>query len=171
MTDFNQILIPGDVNNGIVNVVVEIPTGGLEKIEWNREKLAMVVDRLETPDFAMPTSYGFIPQTLNEDNDSLDVLIISDQPISTGTSMPAKFVGVMKFDDEGKSDDKIIVVPIGDEINSISDIPQPKIDQITHYFNHYKDSRKPGTTIVKGWSNNFEAKTIIDQSINRWNNR
>ncbi|MNQ02400.1 Inorganic pyrophosphatase [compost metagenome] len=176
MADFNQILTPGDVDGGVVNVVIEIPAGSSHKIEWNREKAVMQLDRVEPAIFAKPTNYGFIPQTLDEDGDELDALILTDQPLPTGIFLEAKVIGVMKFVDDDEVDDKIVVVPAddrstGNAINSLADIPQQKIDQITHHFTHYKDLKKPGSTVVKGWGDIEEAKTIIHESIERWNTK
>lgn len=176
MADFNQILTPGDVDGGVINVVVEIPAGSSHKIEWNREKAVMQLDRVEPAIFAKPTNYGFIPQTLDEDGDELDVLIITDQPLPTGIFLEAKVIGVMKFVDDDEVDDKIVVVPAddrstGNAINSLADLSQQKIDQITHHFTHYKDLKKPGSTVVKGWGDIDEAKAIIHESIERWNQK
>ena len=176
MADFNQILTPGNVDAGVVNVVVEIPEGSNNKIEWNRKKAVFQLDRVEPAIFAKPTNYGFIPQTLDEDGDELDVLILTDEPLSTGIYLEAKVVGVMKFEDDGEVDDKIIVVPAddrstGDAIQTLADIPKQKIDQITHHFTHYKDLKKPGSTTVKGWGDIDEAKSIIHAAIDRWNNQ
>ena len=176
MADFNQILTPGDVDSGIVNVVIEIPTGSNNKIEWNREKAAFQLDRVEPIIFAKPTNYGFIPQTLDEDGDELDALVITDEPLPTGIFLEARVIGVMKFEDDGEIDDKIVVVPAddratGDAIKAFGDIPKQKLDQIVHHFTHYKDLKKPGSTIVKGWGDVEEAKTIIHQAIERWNQR
>lgn len=176
MADFNQILTPGDVDGGVINVVVEIPEGSSHKVEWNREKAIFQLDRVEPAIFAKPTNYGFIPQTLDEDGDELDALILTDEPLSTGIYLEAKVIGVMKFEDDGEVDDKIVVVPAddrntGNAIQTLTDIPQQKIDQITHHFTHYKDLKKPGSTIVKGWGDIGEAKAIIHASIERWNNR
>ena len=175
MQDFNQILTPGDIVNGIVNIVVEIPIGGIEKIEWNRTKKIMEVDRLEPTTFPEPTNYGFIPQTIGEDGDGLDVLIVSETTFSTGTTLSAQVIGVMKFSDEGLIDDKIVVVPIDNQtenfkFKSLNDLPKQKIDQITYYFSHYKDQIAPNLTIINGWGDISEAKSIIYKSIDRWNN-
>jgi inorganic pyrophosphatase len=174
VADFNQILTPGDVVNGMVNVVVEIPVGGVQKIEWNRTSQTMEVDRLEPTAFSEPTNYGFIPQTIGGDGDGLDVLIISETVLATGTTLPARIIGVMKFSDEGEPDDKIVVVPIADQeksgaINSLADLQKQKIDQISDYFSHYKDQIKSGLTVVQGWGDIAEAKAIIYQAIERWN--
>jgi inorganic pyrophosphatase len=82
----------------------------------------------------------------------------------------------MKFVDDDEVDDKVIVVPAddrstGNAITSLADIPQQKIDQITHHFTHYKDLKKPGSTVVKGWGDIEEAKAIIHESIERWNQK
>lgn len=176
MADFNQILTPGDVDGGVINVVVEIPAGSSHKIEWNRDLAVMQLDRVEPAIFAKPTNYGFIPQTLDEDGDELDALILTDQPLPTGIFLEAKVIGVMKFVDDDEVDDKIVVVPAddrstGNAITSLADIPQQKIDQITHHFTHYKDLKKPGSTVVKGWGDVEEAKAIIHESIERWNKK
>ncbi len=176
MADFNQILTPGDVENGIVNVVVEIPQGSSHKIEWNRELAAMQLDRVEPAIFAKPTNYGFIPQTLDEDGDELDALIITDEPLTTGIFMEAKVIGVLEFVDDNEVDDKVIVVPAddrntGNAINSLEDLPPQLLKQIEHHFNHYKDLKKPGSTVVKGFGDVERAKQIIRESITRWNEK
>lgn len=176
MADFNQILDAGDVDGGIINVVIEIPQGSSHKIEWNRKLAVMQLDRVEPAIFAKPTNYGFIPKTLDEDGDELDVLAITNEPLPTGVFLEAKVIGVMKFEDDGEVDDKIIVVPAddrntGNAINSLSDLPEQLLKQIEHHFTHYKDLKKPGSTIVKGFGDAEEAKAIIHESIERWNNK
>lgn len=176
MADFNAIIVPGDYKNGIINVVVEIPTGSNHKIEWDRRVGVMKLDRVEPAIFAKPTNYGFIPQTLDEDGDELDVLLITDEPLSTGLVVEAKIIGVMKFVDDNEVDDKIIAVPsddrnTGDSINSLDDLPKQLIKQIEHHFNHYKDLKKPGSVIVEGFGGIDEAKSVIEKAIERWNNQ
>lgn len=176
MADFNQILTPGDVDGGIINVVVEIPQGSTHKIEWNRQKAIMQLDRVDPAIFAKPTNYGFIPQTLDEDGDELDALIITSEPLSTGIYLEAKIIGVLKFVDDDEVDDKIIVVPAddrnnGNAINSLEDLPKQLLNQIEHHFTHYKDLKKPGSTVVKGFGDATEAKLIIHEAIDRWNNQ
>lgn len=172
VADFNQVLTPGNVTNGTVNTVVEIPQGSRLKVEWDREHAAFMLDRVEPAIFAKPCNYGFIPQTLDEDGDELDTLIICPEPLATGVWLEAKIIGVMKFEDDGEVDDKIVVVPADnrddDRIESLEDIPQ-LVAQLEHHFTHYKDLKKPGSTIVKGWGNADEAKTIIAECIERYN--
>ena len=176
MADFNQILDAGTVDEGVINVVVEIPTGSSHKIEWNRDLAVFQLDRVEPAIFAKPTNYGFIPQTLDEDGDELDALIITNEPLTTGIFLEARIIGVMKFEDDGEVDDKVVVVPAddrntGNAINSLDDLPKRLIEQIEHHFTHYKDLKKPGSTIVKGWGDAEEAKAIIHESIERWKNK
>lgn len=173
MADFNKVLTPGDYEKGELNVVIEIPTGSNHKIEWDRERACFMLDRVEPMAFAKPCNYGFIPQTLDEDGDELDVLMITDQPLTTGIWMKAKILGVMKFVDGGEVDDKIICVPEddrnnGDAYNSLEDLPAQTLKQIEYHFNHYKDLKKPGTTEVKAFEDAKSAKKVIKASIERY---
>lgn len=102
MADFNQVLTPGDYRNGIVNTVVEIPEGSCLKVEWHRQTATFTLDRVEPNIFAKPCNYGFIPQTLDEDGDELDTLIVCDEPLTTGIWLEAKVLGVMRFEDDGE---------------------------------------------------------------------
>lgn len=175
MPDFNQVLTPGDVNNGLITTVVEIPQGSRLKIEWNRDVKAFMIDRVEPSIFAKPVSYGFIPQTLDEDGDELDTLVVCSEPIPTGVFLEARIIGVMKFEDDGEVDDKIVCVPAddrhnGDAIKSLDDIAQ-LVKQLENHFTHYKDLKKPGSTKVMGWGDIEEAKTIVHQCIDRWQNK
>jgi inorganic pyrophosphatase len=176
MADFNKVLTPGDIDGGVVNVVIEIPKGSSHKIEWNRELALFQLDRVEPNLFAKPVNYGFIPQTLDEDGDELDALIITDEPLPTGVFLEATVIGVFKFEDGGEVDDKIVVVPTddrnsGDLIKTFDDLTERWKQKIEHHFTHYKDLKKPGTTIAKGWGDANEAKRIIHESVERWNNK
>ena len=174
MADFNKVLDPGDVDGGLVNTVVEIPEGSRLKVEWDRQRAAFMLARVEPKIFANPCNYGFIPQTLDEDGDELDTLIICPEPLTTGVWLKARIIGVLRFEDDGEVDDKVVVVPADnrddDRINSLDDIPQ-LVKQLEHHFTHYKDLKKPGSTIVKGWGDVEEAKTIVKQCIDRYNNQ
>lgn len=173
MADFNQVLTPGNYQDGELTVVVEIPTGSSHKIEWDRKVGVMRLDRVEPAVFAKPTNYGFIPQTLDEDGDELDVLLITNEPLPTGVVVTARILGVMKFVDDGEVDDKIIAVPsddrhTGNALQSLEDIPAQLLKQLEHHFNHYKDLKKPGSTVVKEFAGIDEAKQVIAESIERW---
>lgn len=173
MADFNKILDPGDIQGGVVNVVNEIPTGSSLKIEWNRDLAVFELDRVEPAIFAKPINYGFVPQTLDEDGDELDVLTVCHEPIPTGVVFKAKLIGVMRFEDDAEVDDKLVVVPeddrhSGNSINSLADLPAGWQQQVEYHFSHYKDLKKPGTTIVQGWGDASEAKRILAECAKRW---
>lgn len=173
MADFNQVLETGDVDNGVVNTVVEISKGSTLKIEWDRKRAVFMLDRVEPLIFAKPCNYGFIPQTLDEDGDELDTLIITDEPLPTGIYLEAKVIGILNFQDDGEADHKVVVVPAddrntGDSINSLDDLGKRWQEQIVHHFTHYKDLKKPGSTKVLGWGNAEDAKKIIKECIERY---
>ena len=176
MSDWNEVLDAGDVDGGIINVVNEIPKGSSNKIEWRRDLKVMALDRVEPKVFAKPTNYGFIPQTLDEDGDELDVLTITDEPLPTGVALKARVLGVLKFVDSGEVDDKIIVVPAddretGDKYKTIDDLPEQLKRQVEFHFAHYKDLKKPGSTEVKGIEGLEEAKAVIKKAQKRWANK
>jgi inorganic pyrophosphatase len=176
VADFNQVLTPGDFHNGSVNTVVEIPQGSFLKIEWHRDTATFMIDRVEPSIYAKPVNYGFIPQTLDEDGDELDTLVVCAEPIPTGVWLKAKIIGVMNFIDDGEADHKIVVVPAddrntGDSIKSLDDLGERWKQMVTEHFSHYKDLKKPGTTVVEGWGDVEAAKAIIAESIERWNKK
>lgn len=173
MADFNQILDAGDVDGGVINTVIEIPKWSTLKIEWNRKLAIFELDRVEPSIFAKPVNYGFIPQTLDEDGDELDTLVITNDPIPTGVFLKARVIGVLNFEDDGEMDHKVVCVPeddrnTGDQIQSIDQLHDQWKQKIEHHFNHYKDLKKPGTTKVLGWGNAEEAKVIIKECQTRW---
>lgn len=174
MADFNQVLTPGDYKNGTVNTVVEIPEGSSLKIEWDRQRAAFMLDRVEPAIYAKPVNYGFIPQTLDEDGDELDTLVVCHEPIPTGVWLEAKVIGILNFIDGGEADHKVVVVPAddrntGDSIQSLADLGDRWQQQISEHFTHYKDLKKPGTTKVEGFGDVEAAKKIIAESIDRYN--
>lgn len=175
MPDFNKVLEPGDFKNGSLNTVVEIPEGSILKIEWDRTRAAFLLDRVEPAIFAKPCSYGFIPQTLDEDGDELDTLIVAAEPLTTGIWLEVRIIGVLNFVDDGENDHKIVVVPAddrntGDSIKSLDDLGERWKQKIEHHLNHYKDLKKPGSTKTGGWGDIEDAKKIIAECIERYKN-
>jgi inorganic pyrophosphatase len=173
MSDFNTVYDAGDVDGGNVTTVIEIPKWSTLKIEWNRKKATFELDRVEPSIFSKPTNYGFIPQTLDEDGDELDTLLITNDPVPTGVVVEAKILGVLNFEDDGEADHKIICVPADDRntdnaLSSIDDLHDRFKQKLEHHFTHYKDLKKPGTTKVLGWGGVEEAKATIKECQARW---
>lgn len=172
--DYNTILTPyaeGDT----INVVIEIPKGSSHKIEFDRKRNIMVLDRVEPAIFAKPVNYGFIPGALDDDGDELDVLFVTDEPLPTGVVSEATVVGVLEFEDDEEMDHKVICVPAddrntGNKIQSLDDLGVQWQKQIEHHFTHYKDLKKPGSTKVLGFGGAAKAHTVIKECIERWNN-
>lgn len=170
--DFHSILTPGEENQ-YVNTVIEIPMGSMNKIEYSIDKKLFVLDRVEPAIFAKPVNYGFIPQTLDEDGDALDTLVITEEPLPMGLVVKAKVIAVLIFTDDGEKDYKIICVPeddrnTGNSIKLISDLSERWKQKIEHHFSHYKDLKKPGSTIVEGWGDEVEAWKIVKECIERF---
>ena len=173
MADYNQVLEPGDVDNGLVNTVSEIPEGSILKIEWDRKRAAFMLDRVEPKIYAKPCSYGFIPQTLDEDGDELDTLIVAPEPLPTGVWLEGRILGVLNFEDDGQADHKVVVVPAddrnsNDRYKSLDDLGERWQQMVAEHFAHYKDLKRPGTTKVLGWGDQAAAQAIIRQSIERY---
>lgn len=160
-----------------VNVIIEVPIGG-EPIKYELDKAAgtLVVDRfLHTP-MRYPGNYGFVPHTLSKDGGPVDVLVANTRPIVPGAVINVRPIGVLKMDDEGGGDEKIIAVPMPKltrryaHVNGIDDMPQITIEQIQHFFEHYKDL-EPGKWVkVIGWGDSAEARRLIVEAIARANN-
>lgn len=176
MADFNVVLETGDYQNGVVNTVIEIPKWSTLKIEWDRKRACFMLDRVEPSIFAKPCNYGFIPQTLDEDGDELDTLVLTNDPIPTGVWLEGKVIGVLNFEDDGEMDHKVVIVPAddrntGDAINSLDDLHGQWKLKLEHHFSHYKDLKKPGSTKVLGWGDVEDAKMIIAECVERFNNQ
>ncbi len=172
MSDFDELYDWG-VAGEYVNNVVEIPKGSTMKIEYSRKNKTFEVDRVEPAIFAKPTNYGFIPQTLDEDGDALDTLLVTEEPLPTGVVLKTRVIGYMDFEDDGENDHKIVVVPeddrqTGDAIKSLDDLPEQWKNQVAHHFNHYKDLKKPGSTKVRGWGNADAAWKVIAECVERF---
>ncbi len=157
-----------------VNVIVEVANGG-EPIKYEMDKAAgtLVVDRFLYTPMRYPGNYGFVPHTLSDDGDPIDVLVANTRPIIPGAVINVRPVGVLKMNDESGGDEKIIAVPSPKltqryiNVRNYTDLPQISIDQITHFFEHYKDL-EPGKWVkVLGWGDAAEAKALIVAAIER----
>ncbi len=173
MPDFNQVLTPGDIAAGKLNAVIEIPEGSHLKVEYDRKRACFMIDRVEPSIYPKPINYGFIPMTKDEDGDELDVLVVCSEPIPTGVWLECRYVGVLKFEDDGEGDHKIVAVAAddrdsGDSVRSLADLGERWQQKVAEHFAHYKDLKKPGSTKVLGWGDQSEAKRVIMDSIKRY---
>jgi inorganic pyrophosphatase len=157
-----------------VNVIIEVPTGG-EPIKYEMDKAAgtLVVDRFLYTPMRYPGNYGFVPHTLSDDGDPIDVLVANTRPIIPGAVINARPIGVLKMQDDGSGDEKIIAVPTPKltqryaHVHNYTDLPQISLEQIQHFFQHYKDL-EPGKWVkVLGWGDAAEAQRLIIEAIGR----
>lgn len=165
---FNKIVFGKD--GEFVNTVIEIGKGSMLKIEWRRQEEYFSLDRVEPGIFAKPTNYGFIPQTLDEDGDELDTLVVTAEPLPTGVVVEARVIGMVDFEDDGDNDHKIIVVPTDDrhygKITDYKELGDQAIKQIEHHFSHYKDLKSDGTK-VRGFLGADDAWKVIRECSSR----
>jgi inorganic pyrophosphatase len=157
-----------------VNVVIEVQVGGEPiKYEMDKESGALFVDRFLYTPMRYPGNYGFIPHTLSGDGDPCDVLIANTRAIVPGAVMSVRPVGVLLMEDEGGLDEKIIAVPTSkltqryDKVKNYSDLPEITLQQIQHFFEHYKDL-EPGKWVkVLRWCGAEDAHRLILEGIER----
>lgn len=160
-----------------VFVFIEIPKDSSIKYEYDEELKVIKVDRELYTAMKYPFNYGFIPATLEEDGDPVDVLVISDSSYLPGTIVRVKPIGVLITEDEEGIDRKIIAVPHEKvnpnykDINDIRDISEAILNKIKHFFEHYKEL-EPGKWVkVKGWENKEKALEIIREAMERYKNK
>ncbi len=157
-----------------VNVIIEVPVGG-EPIKYEMDKAAgaMYVDRFLYTPMRYPGNYGFIPHTLSLDGDPIDVLVPNQRPIVPGAIMRCRPIGVLVMEDESGGDEKVIAVPQHkltrryDKIQTIEDLPKITLEQIEHFFEHYKDLEKSKWVKVVRWGGKEEAEAMIVEAIER----
>ena len=157
-----------------VNVIVEVAIGG-EPIKYELDKDAgtLVVDRFLYTPMRYPGNYGFVPHTLSDDGDPIDVLVANTRPIIPGAVINVRPVGVLKMMDESGGDEKIIAVPSPKltqrymHVHNYTDLPAITLEQIRHFFENYKDL-EPGKWVkVQGWGDAAEAQAMIVAAIAR----
>ena len=156
-----------------LNVVIEIPMDGSPvKYEIDKDSGLLAVDRFLPVAMSYPCNYGFLPNTLGNDGDPLDILLVTRYPVIPGSLVKSRAIGVLLMEDESGMDEKILAVPNEKldvsykYIRDISDLCVRLKDRIVHFFEHYKDLEKEKWVKVKGWGNLDEAKKIIKNSIN-----
>jgi len=157
-----------------VKVLIEIPEGSSVKYELDEETGEMTVDRLMPTAMSYPVSYGLIEGTLGEDGDALDALVFISQPIVPGVIIKCKLIGMLEMEDEEGVDHKLVCVPAKTKIDPIcgawetlDDIPQPRKDQIRHFFEHYKDLEEGKFVKLKDWKDAAEAMKVLKAGMER----
>ena len=162
-----------DESKSSVNTIVELNSNTINKYELITETGHLKLDRVGYSSLAYPFAYGCIPRTWDEDGDPLDIEIVSvTEPLIPGSIIEARIVGVMKFDDGGEVDDKIIAVLADDKrmdhIKTFQDFGDHWVKETTYYWEHYKDLKKPGSCRVKGFFGIQEAIKIIEECEDRY---
>ena len=157
-----------------VNVIIEVPVGGQPiKYEMDKDAGTLVVDRFLYTPMTYPGNYGFVPHTLSDDGDPIDVLVCNTRPLIPGCLINVRPIGVLIMEDNSGQDEKIIAVPGPhltkryENVHEFSDLPEITLQQIAHFFEHYKDL-EPGKWVKIGdWRGSEEARRLIVEAIDR----
>lgn len=157
-----------------VNVIIEVPVGGQPiKYEMDKDAGTLVVDRFLYTPMTYPGNYGFVPHTLSEDGDPIDVLVCNTRPLVPGCLINVRPIGVLVMEDNSGQDEKIVAVPSPhltqryEDVKEITDLPAITLKQIEHFFEHYKDL-EPGKWVKIGdWQDSSVARKMIVAAIER----
>ena len=154
---------------GAYDVVIEIPKGSRNKYEVDHETGRVYLDRVLFTNFVYPTDYGYFENTLAEDGDPVDALILLEYPVFPGVGVKVRPIGVLHMSDEAGTDAKVVVVPATDprwnHLQDINDVQQNVRNEIEHFFTHYKDLEPNKWVKVDGWGTAEEAEAIIQAGI------
>ncbi|MBD2328193.1 inorganic diphosphatase [Alkalinema sp. FACHB-956] len=166
MVDLSRI--PAQPKAGLINVLIEIPAGSKNKYEFDKDLNAFALDRVLYASVMYPYDYGFVPNTLADDGDPLDGMVIMDQPTFPGCVIAARPIGMLEMIDGGDRDEKILCVPDKDpryaNVKSIKDIPQHRLDEIAEFFQTYKNLEKKSVEIL-GWKDVDAVMPLVEQCI------
>ena len=160
--------IPAQPEPGLINVLIEIPAGSKNKYEFDKDLNAFALDRVLYSSVQYPYDYGFVPNTLADDGDPLDGMVLIDQPTFPGCVIPARPIGMLEMIDGGDRDEKILCVPDQDprytHVKSLEDIANHRLDEIAEFFRTYKNLEKKVTEIL-GWQNVDKVTPLVKQCI------
>ncbi|MCM0593352.1 MAG: inorganic diphosphatase [Gloeotrichia echinulata IR180] len=164
----NLSLIPPQPKPGLISVLIEIPGGSKNKYEYDKELEAFALDRVLYSSVQYPYDYGFVPNTLADDGDPLDGMVLIDEPTFPGCVIAARPIGFLEMIDGGDRDEKILAVPDKDpryaQVKSLKDIPAHRLDEIAEFFRSYKNLEKKVTEIL-GWQDADKVKALVEKSI------
>jgi inorganic pyrophosphatase len=171
--DISKIGIGADPPRDI-NALIEIPQGGVPvKYELDKDSGALRVDRFLNTAMFYPGNYGFIPHTLSDDGDPVDVIVVVPSPVIPGAIVRVRPVGALLMKDEAGDDEKIIAVPVDklhpfySGVKSYKDLPATLTEQIAHFFQHYKDLEKGKWVTIVRWADQNKAERMILEGIRR----
>ncbi len=166
---------PGDKAPAIVNVIIEIPAHGPPvKYEMDKETGAMFVDRFMNTAMYYPCNYGYVPHTLSDDGDPVDVLVLTPVPLISGSVISCRPVAMLKMTDEAGLDMKVLAVPADKlcasyrHFQTLADIPKNLLDQISHFFAHYKDLEDGKWVRIEGWVDGEPVHAEIVNGVERY---
>lgn len=170
----NDVPAGKDVPND-VNVIIEIPAMSEPvKYEIDKDSGELFVDRFMGTPMHYPCNYGYIPQTLMDDGDAADVLVVTPIPLRAASVIRCRVVGVLDMTDESGRDEKLVAVPVSkltplyENVTEATDLPQILLDQIKHFFEHYKDL-EPGKWVkVEGWGDAATARAAIERGVKQF---
>ncbi|NLY03669.1 MAG: inorganic diphosphatase [Campylobacter sp.] len=161
---------PGS-NPDKINAVIEIPYGSNIKYEVDKESGAVFVDRVLYGAMFYPANYGFVPNTLADDGDPADILVLNEYPLQAGSVIPCRLIGVLVMEDEAGMDEKLLAVPTSkidpryDNIKNIDDLPKITLDKIKNFFERYKDLEPNKWVKVKDFEGIDKASEILNKAI------
>ena len=157
------------------NVVIEIPMHGEPvKYEVDKDSGALHVDRFMATAMYYPANYGYVPHTLSDDGDPVDVLVVTPVPLISGSVVTCRPIGMLKMADESGFDAKVLAVPVNkltkmyENIKTYEDLPKPLLRSIEHFFEHYKDLEDGKWVEIKGWGSVEDAIDEIDNSVKKY---
>jgi len=160
----------GDRPPDLINAVIEVISGSRDKYEYNLEWEAFVLDRVLHSSVVFPVEYGFIPQTWFDDDDPMDVMVLSYEPMEVGCIIKVRPIGLLIMEDEEGEDPKILSVPVRDPrfegVHDIADVHPHKLREIQEFFENYKRLEPKKWVRCKAWKNAEEAKKIVNYAIN-----
>lgn len=160
--------IPAQPKLGIINVLIEIAGGSKNKYEFDKELGAFALDRVLYSSVQYPYDYGFIPNTLADDGDPLDGMVLIDEPTFPGCIIAARPIGFLEMIDGGDRDEKILCVPDKDpryaQVKSLKDVPPHRLEEIAEFFRSYKNLEKKVTQIL-GWQDVEQVRPLVEKSI------
>lgn len=160
--------IPAQPKPGIINVLIEITAGSKNKYEYDKDLQAFALDRVLYSSVQYPYDYGFIPNTLADDGDPLDGMVMIDEPTFAGCIIAARPIGMLEMIDGGDRDEKLLCVPDKDprytQIKSIKDLPPHRLEEIAEFFRSYKNLEKK-VTEIRGWQDADQVMPLVEKCI------